>query len=372
MKQAAKSYSKIFQPLKVGAVELSNRLLMAPLTRARTPTSVPGKLQELYYGQRASAGLIITEATNISKVAEGCALTPGIYTKEQEAGWKGVVDTVHQKKGKIALQLWHNGSISHEKFQPNGDKPVSSSPVQLDAKVFVQLDDGSYGQLPSAVPRELKLEEIPKVVEEFRQAAKRARQAGVDLIEIHGANGYLVHQFLATSTNKRTDKYGGSSENRARFAIEVVDAIASEIGADRVGIRLSPFMQLYGMTDTEAEKTIYYLAEQFNKRGIAYVHINEPGYVGEEGDGFRTGLRKRFSNGALFYCGSYDADRAEALIEKGFGDAAVFGRPYIANPDLVERFRQNAKVNTPDPNTFYGGAEKGYTDYPTLKEEKTG
>ncbi|RBI67630.1 alkene reductase [Vreelandella sulfidaeris] len=363
------AYETLFTPTQLGSLSIPNRVIMAPLTRARTPDSVPGQIQEAYYGQRAGAGLIISEATNISPTARGYVYTPGIWTDEQEAGWKGVVDAVHAKGGRIALQLWHVGRVSHEMVQPDGQQPVAPSALKGEgAQCFVEFEDGTAGQHPTSTPRALETDEIPGIVEDYRQAAERAKRAGFDMVEVHAANAYLLNQFLATGTNKRTDQYGGSLENRARFPLEVVDAVIDVYGADRVGIRMTPFIELFGLTDDEPEAMAFYMADQLSKRGLAYLHLNEPNWAG--GDitfpaGFREKMRERFS-GSLIYCGNYDAEHAEKRISENTTDAVAFGRPYIANPDLPERFRVNAPLTEPNHETFYGGDEKGYTDYPFM------
>ncbi|MDP4558471.1 MULTISPECIES: alkene reductase [Vreelandella] len=363
------AYETLFTPITLGSLTLPNRVIMAPLTRARTPDSIPGKIQEAYYGQRAGAGLIISEATNISPTARGYVYTPGIWTDEQEAGWKGVVDAVHAKGGRMALQLWHVGRVSHEMVQPNGQQPVAPSALKGEgAQCFVEFEDGTAGQYPTSTPRALETDEIPGIVDDYRQAAIRAKRAGFDMVEVHAANAYLLNQFLATGTNKRTDQYGGSLENRARFPLEVVDAVVEVFGAERVGIRMTPFIELFGLTDDEPEAMAFYMAEELSKRGLAYLHLNEPNWAG--GDitfpaGFREQMRERFS-GSLIYCGNYDAEHAEARIKENTADAVAFGRPYIANPDLPERFRVNSPLTEPNQETFYGGDEKGYTDYPFM------
>jgi len=363
------AYDKLLSPITVGDVELSNRVLMAPLTRARTPDSVPGALQAEYYAQRASSGLIISEATNISPTARGYVYTPGIWTDAQEAGWRRVLEAVHGAGGRMALQLWHVGRISHEIVQPEGQAPVAPSALRAEgANCFAEFEDGSAGQQPTSTPRALELDEIPGVIDDYRQATKRAKRAGFDMVEVHAANAYLLQQFLATGSNQRTDRYGGSVINRARLLLEVVDAVTAEIGAGRVGVRLSPFIEIFGLSDDEPQEMMDYLADELNRRKIAYLHINEPDWTGEGpqlSDDFRRDLRERFT-GTLIYCGHYSAERAETLIENGLGDAAAFGRPYIANPDLVARFSKDAGLNEPNPDTFYGGAAEGYTDYPTL------
>lgn len=359
----------LFSPLKLGSLTLPNRVIMAPLTRSRTPDSVPGKLQQAYYGQRAGAGLIISEATNISPTARGYVYTPGIWTDAQEAGWRDVVEAVHAKGGRIALQLWHVGRVSHEMVQPDGQPPVAPSALKGEgAECFVEFEDGTAGPHPTSTPRALETDEIPGIVEDYRQAAVRAKRAGFDMVEVHAANAYLLNQFLATGTNQRTDQYGGSLENRARFPLQVVDAVAEVFGPERVGIRLTPFLELFGLTDEEPEEMAHYLADELNRRGLAYLHFNEPGFAGADvtyPEGFREQMRERFKGG-LIYCGGYDAERAQTRLDENSADAIAFGRPFIANPDLPERFRLGAALNEPDHATFYGGAEAGYTDYPFL------
>ncbi len=368
------AFERLLSPVQFGSLTLPNRVIMAPLTRARAPDTIPGDLQATYYGQRAGAGLIITEATNISPTAVGYVYTPGIWTDEQEAGWKHVLKTVRANGGRMALQLWHVGRVSHEIVQPGGQAPVAPSAIKGEgAECFVEFADGSAGKQETGTPRALETEEIPQIVEEYRQAAARARRAGFDMIEIHAANAYLLQQFMATGANKRTDRYGGSVENRARLTLEVVDAVAGEFGADRVGIRISPFVEVFGLKDEEPRAMAFYLADQLNARDLAFLHVNEPDWAGDDihiGDEFRRAIRNRFSTGALIFCSHYTAEGAERNIEQGLADGAAFGRPYIANPDLAERFRRGAHVNEPDPDTFYGGGAEGYTDYPFLEEEK--
>src|SRR5450830_1208854 len=356
-------YSKLLSPVQAGSVHLNNRVVMAPLTRSRAgqPGDVPRALNVEYYAQRASAGLIVTEASQISRQGQGYAWTPGIYTDAQQAGWKTVVDAVHAKGGKIALQLWHVGRISHNLLQENDAAPVSASAITAaNSQCFVIQKDE---------PRALALEEIPGIVDQYRQATIRAKNAGFDLVEVHAANGYLLQQFMSTNSNVRTDAYGGSLENRARLTLEAVDAAIAEIGADRVGVRMSPNFVAHGIHDTEAEPIALYLAKEFTKRGIAYLHIAEPDWAGgaELTTHFREQLRQAFP-GTLICCGGYTAEEADALINSGLADAVAFGRPYIANPDLVERFAAGATLNKPDRATFYGGEEKGYTDYPTMTQ----
>jgi N-ethylmaleimide reductase len=345
---------------------------MAPLTRSRAgqPGDVPTEMNVEYYAQRAGAGLIVSEGTQVSQQGQGYAWTPGIYTDAQEAGWKKVTDAVHAKGGRIAAQLWHVGRLSHPLLQVDGSAPVAPSAiVAATSKCFVVQPDGTPASVPAVVPRALDTGEIPGVVAQYRQAAARARRAGFDFVEIHSANGYLLHQFLSTNTNHRTDQYGGSVENRARLLLEVVDAAIAEMGAERVGVRLSPHFGGHDMADQEADASTLYLAKEFSRRGIAFLHIAEPDWVGgaELTDEFRRQIRADF-NGLLIFCGGYSAAEADALIANGIGDAVGFGRAFLANPDLVERFRLGAELNAPDQSTFYGGDARGYVDYPTLKQ----
>ncbi|MBE0494110.1 MAG: alkene reductase [Thiomicrospira sp.] len=362
--------SHLLSPLKMGKQTLANRVVMAPLTRSRAaqPGDVPQALNVEYYKQRASAGLIVTEATQVSRQGQGYALTPGLYTDQQEAGWKNVVDGVHAEKGHISLQLWHVGRISHSLLQENNAAPVAPSAIQAsNSQCFVIHPDGTPEQATCETPRALDLAEIPGLVDQYRQAAIRGKRAGFDFFEVHAANGYLLHQFLSTNTNQRTDAYGGSLENRARLILEVVDAVIEVVGADKVGVRLSPNFVAHDLADTESEQSALYLAKAFDQRGMAYLHIAEPDWAGGEPltEAFRQALRAAFS-GCLIWCGNYTAETAEAAIKSGVADAIAFGRSYIANPDLVERLRLDAPLNKPDPSTFYGGGAEGYIDYPFL------
>lgn len=364
---------KLLSSLKLGSQTLSNRVVMAPLTRSRAgqPGDVPTALNVEYYAQRATAGLIVTEASQVSRQGQGYAWTPGIYTDAQEAGWKSVVQAVHAKGGHIAVQLWHVGRISHSLLQENGAAPVAPSAlVAKNSQCFVVQPDGTPANVPCETPRALALEELPGIVAQYRQAAVRAKRAGFDFVEVHAANGYLLHQFLSTNSNQRTDAYGGSLENRARLILEVLDAVIEEMGADRVGIRLSPHFAAHDIADADAEASALYLANAFSQRGIAYLHIAEPDWAGgpELSAAFRAQLRAAFT-GALIFCGGYTASEAGALIEQGLADAVAFGRSFIANPDLVERFRVGADLNKPDRATYYGGGAQGYTDYPALQAQ---
>jgi N-ethylmaleimide reductase len=365
-------YKHLLSPLTIGKLSLPNRVVMAPLTRSRAlqPGDIPSQMNAEYYTQRASAGLLITEASQISRQGQGYAWTPGIYTDAQVEGWKIVTEAVHAKGGRIAIQLWHVGRMSHSLLQENGIPPVAPSALIAEkSECFVVQADGTAARVPTEKPRALDLSEMPGIVDQYRQATRRAKQAGFDMVEIHAAHGYLLHQFMSTNSNLRTDIYGGSLENRARLTLEVVDVAIEEIGADRVGVRISPNFPAMGMADTDAEAMALYLAEAFNQRGIAYLHISEPDWVGGAvlNTSFREQIRAVFK-GTIICCGGYTASEADEIIASGLSDAVAFGRPYLANPDLVERFAVNAELNAPDRSTFYGGQEKGYTDYPTMQE----
>ncbi|CFR11625.1 alkene reductase [Yersinia kristensenii] len=362
--------AKLFSPLKVGALTLPNRVFMAPLTRLRSiePGDIPTPLMAEYYRQRASAGLIITEATQISFQAKGYAGAPGLHTPEQLNAWKKITQAVHDDGGHIAVQLWHVGRISHNSLQPGQQAPVAPSAIAADTRTTVRDETGAWVRVPCSTPRALETEEIPGIINDFRQATANAREAGFDYIELHAAHGYLLHQFMSPASNQRTDQYGGSIENRTRLTLEVVDATAAEWGAEHIGIRISPLGPFNGLDNGEdQEEAALYLVAELNKRNIAFLHISEPDWAGGKpySDAFRDAVRARFK-GVIVGAGAYTAEKAENLIEKGFIDAVAFGRSYISNPDLVERLQQNAPLNEPDGETFYGGGAKGYTDYPTL------
>ena len=364
--------TKLLTSVKAGAVELSNRIVMAPLTRSRAgqPGNVPTDLNVEYYAQRATAGLIVSEASQVSQQGQGYAWTPGMHTDAQEAGWKKVVDAVHARGGKMSAQLWHVGRVSHSLLQENGAAPVAPSAIRANTtKCFPVQPDGTASFVLCDEPRALATEELPGIVAQYRQAAERAKRAGFDFVEVHAANGYLLQQFLATNTNQRTDQYGGSLENRARLVLEVLDTCIGVMGADRVGMRLSPYFAFNDIDDAETEPMTLYLAAELTKRGVAYLHIAEPGWVGGPSlpYDFRQKLRAAYK-GILIICGEQTAKSGEKMLNDGLADAIAFGRAFIANPDLVERIRQNALLNTPDRSTFYGGGAAGYTDYPTLEQ----
>ncbi len=361
------SEPKLFSPLRAGALTLANRVVMAPLTRnrARPEDDAPYDIHAEYYRQRASAGLIISEGTQISPEGKGYAWTPGIHSDAQIAGWKQVTDAVHAEGGQIVAQIWHVGRVSHTSLQPNGQAPVGPSAIGAASKTF----DGT-GFVMTSDPRALELSEIPRILEDYRRAARNARAAGFDGVEIHAANGYLIDQFLRPASNQRTDAYGGSIENRARLLEEVVEAVAGAIGADRTGIRLSPFSAANNVVVEETADTFAHAIERINPYGLAFLHMVE-GQTGGTRDlpaGLSiAALRDRF-DGVYIANNGYTRDLAIDAVESGRADAVAFGKLFIANPDLVERLRRNAPLNTPDQATFYGGGAKGYTDYPTLAE----
>jgi N-ethylmaleimide reductase len=352
-----KNIDLLLSTIQIGSLPLRNRMVMAPLTRSRagegdvaTPTVAE------YYRQRASAGLIISEGSQISAQGKGYLRTPGIFTDAQVAGWKRVTDAVHAEGGLIFLQLWHVGRLSHPLVQPNGALPVAPSAIKADGEIFTYEGLKSY-----EAPRALDLDEIPSVVADFRQGAENAKLAGFDGVEIHGANGYLIDQFLRDGTNTRTDAYGGSVENRTRFMKEIVEAVIPVFGADRVGVRLSPIFNIFSISDSNPQATFGHAVEALSRYGLAYLHIVELG----EGQFDFVDLKSRFG-GTYIANGGYDAERAAAAVRTGKADLVSFGTRFLANPDLVERFKRGAALNEADPSTFYQGEERGYTDYPTL------
>ncbi|MGB3508788.1 MAG: alkene reductase [Microcoleaceae cyanobacterium] len=359
---------KLLSPATLGDLELANRMILAPLTRCRAGDNyVPQRMNAIYYAQRASAGLIISEATQVSRNGLGYANTPGIYTQEQIEGWKEVTKAVHNKGGKIFLQLWHAGRVAHPDLLEEGDIPVAPSPIAAD-----YLADLPNGQFPQVTPRELTLEEIPLIIEQFRQGAKNAKEAGFDGVELHGGNGYLPEQFLQDHSNHRTDEYGGSLENRARFLLEVTQAIIDVWGKERVGVRLSPSSTFNDMHDSNLTATFSYVARELDRLGIAYLHIVEPrikGNVTIEDDGSGLGakfFRPLFSR-TIITAGGYTRDTGEKVIEDNNADFVAYGRLFLANPDLPKRFALNTELNKYDRNTFYSSGEQGYIDYPSLK-----
>ena len=362
---------KLLTPLHLGAVTLNNRVLMAPLTRLRNtePGDVPTALATEYYRQRAGAGLIINEGTHISPTAKGYAGAPGIYSEEQVHAWREVTDAVHAEGGKIAIQLWHTGRISHTSLQPNGDAPLAPSAIKADSNTNIRDDNGQLVRAPTSTPRALETAEIEDLIEDYRRATDNARRAGFDLVEIHGAHGYLLDQFLSPAANVRTDQYGGSVENRARIVLEVLDAVIAEWDAAHVGIRLSPLGVFNGLSETDQQEMALYLIGEIAKRNIAFLHLSEPDWAGGPAwpDAFRRAVRDIYPH-TIIAAGGYTVDKAEQLIGAGLIDAVAFGRPFIANPDLPARFARGAELNPPRPESFYGGGAEGYTDYPALAD----
>ncbi len=356
--------SPLFQPTKVGAIELANRVAMAPLTRSRALAGdIPRPSAATYYAQRASAGLLITEATQVSDTAKGYAWTPGVYTEPQVAAWRAVTEAVHAKGGKIVVQLWHVGRISHPSLQPGNAQPVAPSAVTPKGQAFTET-----GFQPHPQPRALEVEEIRQIVADFAHAATMARKAGFDGVEIHGANGYLIDQFLRDGSNKRTDLYGGSIENRTRFLFEVVEAVTQAIGADRTGLRLSPVTPANDASDSNPFPLFSHAIEGLNRHNLAYLHMVE-GATGGPRDivpDFDFQALRRAFHGPYIANNGYDFAMADAALREGRADLIAFGRPYIANPDLVERLKSGAPLAELNRETLYGGDEHGYTDYPAL------
>jgi N-ethylmaleimide reductase len=357
--------TRLFEPCRVGALELPNRLVMAPMTRCRAGAgNVPTELNALYYAQRASAGLIISEATQVTPEGQGYGDTPGIHSDEQVRGWRGVTSAVHAAGGRIYLQLWHVGRISQPRFQPGGALPVAPSAIAPAGLAYTP-----DGPQPYVTPRALETEEVPRVVAQYADGARRAREAGFDGVEIHAANGYLIEQFLLDGTNHRSDAYGGSLERRARFLLEVTQAVVAVWGGDRVGVRLSPRGTFNDMSDSNRETTFSHAIRELNAFGLAYLHLLDPlpdsPFDNPELPRLAPRLRRLFQ-GPVIVNGNFDARAAVRALAEGEADLVAFGVPFLANPDLVERWRRGAPLNEPDRKTFYGGDARGYTDYPTL------
>jgi len=356
----------LLTPIQLGPYSLPNRVVMAPLTRNRAVEgNVPGTLNATYYAQRAGAGLIITEASQIAPQGLGYPQTPGIYSPEQVEGWKLITEAVHSHGGHIFLQLWHVGRISHPDLQPGGALPVAPSAIAPIGEASTYT-----GPKPFVTPRALETAEIPGLIELYRSAAQNALTAGFDGVEVHSANGYLLDQFLQDSTNQREDIYGGSFENRSRLLLEVIEAVTSVWGAERVGVRLSPSGVFNDMADSNPQALFTYVVNALNRFGLAYLHLVEPraseDAVGQNADLTCAYFRSIFQ-GLIISAGGYDRELAETAIAREDADLIAFGRWYISNPDLVERFALNVRLNPYDRSTFYGGDEKGYTDYPTLQ-----
>jgi N-ethylmaleimide reductase len=371
----------LFQPIRVGRLQLPHRIVMAPLTRsrARQPGNVPGPLNACYYAQRASAALIISEATQVSMQGQGYAWTPGIHSREQVEGWRLVTDAVHEKGGRIVLQMWHVGRISHPSLQPDCMPPVAPSPLRPEGMAFIENERGEGELAPFVVPRALQPEEMPYLVRQYERAARHALKAGFDGVEVHGANGYLLDQFLCSHTNRRTDAYGGSVENRARLLLEVVDAVTAVWGTNAVGVRLSPMGTANDIRDDDPLGTFTHVARALDTRRLAYLHLVNPAAAAVENKlpldpaalPMQVLQRMREAwTGPLIMAGGFDGDSAEQWLREGRADLIAFGRKFIANPDLPQRLRDRTPLNGDDRGTYYGGGEKGYTDYPSLAQER--
>ncbi len=353
----------LFTPVVIGPYERQNRVVMAPLTRSRAGNgNVPTKLNALYYAQRASAGLIISEATQILPEGQGYISTPGIHSSEQIDGWREVTKAVHVAGGRIFLQLWHVGRISHPSFQPGGAAPVAPSAIRARGQAFT-----AEGFQPLPTPRALDRDEIPEIVAAYAEATRNALSAGFDGVEVHAANGYLIDQFLRDGANKRTDDYGGSIKNRARFLLEVVDAVAGVAQPERTGVRISPQVTANDIRDSNPQPLYNYVASELAKRSLIYLHVIEGDTTGQPTAQFDYAAIKRLFGGLYIANYNFDKARANAAIAERRADLIAFGKPFISNPDLVVRLLLDAPLIEVDPETMYGGAERGYTDYPILQ-----
>jgi N-ethylmaleimide reductase len=354
--------AELFSSYRLGELELKNRMVLSPMTRSRAiGENVPNPIAATYYVQRASAGLIITEATQVSPQGVGYIRTPGLHSPAQVAGWRKITDAVHRASGTIFAQLWHVGRVSHPDFH-NGALPVAPSALEVAGEAFT-----TNGRVKIVTPRALELHELPGIVAQFQTAAENAKAAGFDGVELHGANGYLLDQFLRDGSNRRADAYGGSVRNRARFPLEVAEAVIGVWGSQRVGYKLSPYFAGYSMSDSNPIETFSYVADQLNRLGVGYLHVTEP-IAGPAPVGtvrVTPLLRDKF-DGAMVVNGGYDAHSGDAAIARGEADLVAFGVPFLANPDLPARYRKNAVLNPADQATFYAGEEKGYIDYPAL------
>lgn len=369
--------TSLFDSITVGDLILKNRIAMAPLTRARAPGEIPNEMNALYYRQRSSAGLIVSEGTAISQQGQGNIDVPGLYKREQLDGWRKVTDAVHQAGGKIVAQLWHTGRISHNSLQPSGGAPVAPSSIKANARTYIKDHDGKGTFVPTSVPRALKTEEIPNIIDDFRKAASNAVNiAGFDGVEIHSANGYLLDQFLRSESNHRTDEFGGSIENRTRFPLLVAEAVAKEIGAGRTGIRISPVTPANDAHDHDPQPLFDFFVDALAAYKLAFIHLIEGATGGDRNyqeanypfdyHRLKHVYRDAGGNGAWMVNNGYTAEMAEHAVQSGYADIVSFGRPFISNPDLVYRIKEKAPWNEVDQSTLYGGNEKGYTDYPTL------
>lgn len=358
--------SRLFTPGIVGQLNTPNRVVMAPMTRSRStqPGDVPNAMNAVYYAQRASAAFIVTEATQISPQGKGYSFTPGIYSDEQVAGWRLVTDAVHAAGGRIFLQLWHVGRMSHPDFH-NGDLPVAPSAIPFDGSIWkVDAQSGVGSMAPCPIPRALERDEIRAIVDDYRTAARNAMTAGFDGVEVHGANGYLIDQFLRTTSNVRTDEYGGSRENRLRFLKEVMDAVIDEVGADRTAIRVAPFLTARGMACPDILPTLLEATSYLQGKGIAYLHLVEADWddAPKFPEDFRQAVRERFRN-AIVVAGKYDVELAEWVLEKGYADFVAFGRKFVANPDLPLRLEKGYPLAGLEGAELFGGTERGYSDF---------
>ncbi len=359
---------KLLSPATLGALQLPNRLIMAPLTRCRAGDGyIPQSINATYYAQRSAAGLIIGEATQVARNGIGYPNTPGIYTSAQVVGWKQVTKAVHDRGGRIFLQLWHAGRVAHPSLLPEGEIPIAPSPIAANC-----MADTANGQQPHVTPRALALTEIPRIIEQFRQGAKNALMAGFDGVEIHSANGYLLDQFLQDSSNQRSDKYGGSVENRARLLLEVVQAVVEVWGKGKVGVRLSPSSAFNDMQDSNPTATFSYVADALNQFELAYLHAIEPRIQGnitiaETGKGLGARFFRSIFQGSIVTAGGYTCEMGEAVLQEDSADFVAYGRLFLSNPDLPKRFALNAELNRYERNTFYSSGEQGYTDYPAIE-----
>ncbi|MFN3770582.1 MAG: alkene reductase [Ectopseudomonas guguanensis] len=372
-------HAALFTPIDMGRITLKNRIVLPPLTRQRSaqPGDIATDLMATYYRQRAGAGFMVSEGTQIEPRGQGYAWTPGIYSQAQIDGWRKVTEAVHAEGGVIFAQLWHVGRVSHNALQPDGQAPVAPSAIQAQkVKAFIQTGPGVGELVQPSLPRALELAEIRDLVGQYAQAARNAIDAGFDGVEIHAANGYLVNQFISAHSNQRDDAYGGSLENRLRFLREIVDAVAAAVGADRLGVRFTPLFtgtdqdRVYiGLVEEDPHITYIEAIKVLEAAGVAYVSIAEADWdnAPDLPESFRRDVRANFS-GKILYAGRYTAERGERLIEAGLADLIAFGRPFIANPDLPERIANGWPLNPLDPATVYGGAEKGLTDYPTYSD----
>jgi len=369
-----KTNQPLLNPITLaGGLELKNRVWMAPMTRSRAvnPENKPFDIHAEYYAQRASAGLIITEGSQVSKQGVGYINTPGIHSKEQVEGWKGVTKAVHDKGGKIFIQIWHVGRISHPDFH-NGELPLAPSAINPNEKSFTP-----EGFKETVTPKAMTLEEIKQTIEDFKNAGKNAMEAGFDGVEIHSSNGYLLHQFFNATSNIRTDEYGGSSENRARILFDIIEALKEVMSENKIGLRLHPSLDgAFGMTaDEETIPTFEYIVKKLNDYDLAYLHLTEPSSEVSDVPYLVPNIAKHFRplyNGTLVINGNFDQEKGNKVIEAGDADAVAYAKLFISNPDLPERFEKNAELAEWDSKTFYTPGEKGYTDYPSLKESKVG